>query len=112
MQSLDKLRRNLSRPELVSFVWRHVEGKQPWVLNLLIPKYEECIGVLVTNMQNIGVGVEKNVRNQSKIKESEVTKEAIQQMDIQQILEHIVLYESSLSNDISVSAVQTLMTLY
>lgn len=30
----------------------------------------------------MGVGVEKNVRNQSKIKESEVTKESIQQMDI------------------------------
>jgi hypothetical protein len=39
------------------------------VLNLLIPKHED--------MQNMGVGVEKNVKNQSKIKESEVTKEAI-----------------------------------
>jgi hypothetical protein len=47
------------------------------VLNLLIPKHEDCIGILVTNMQNMGVGVEKNVKNQSKIKESEVTKEAI-----------------------------------
>jgi hypothetical protein len=27
LQSLDKLRRNLNRPELVSFIWRQVEGK-------------------------------------------------------------------------------------
>ena len=83
LQTLDKLRRNLNRPDLVSFVWRHVDGKQPWVLNLLIPKHEECIAALVTNMQNMGVGVEKNTKNQTKIKESEVTKEAISQMDIE-----------------------------
>lgn len=43
----------------------------------MIPNYEDCIGTLVMNMQNMGVGVEKNVKNQTKIKESEVTKEAI-----------------------------------
>jgi hypothetical protein len=30
----------------------------------------------------MGVGVSKNVKNQAKIKESEVNKESIQQMDI------------------------------
>ena len=44
---------------------------------MIIQKYDECIGQLVTNMQTMGVGVEKNVKNQSKIKESEVTKESI-----------------------------------
>jgi len=44
LQSLDKIRRNLSRPDLVTFVFRHIDGKQPWVLNLMIPQnYEECI---------------------------------------------------------------------
>ena len=51
----------------------------------MIPNYEECIKTLVVNMQSMGVGVEKNVRNQTKIKESEVTKEAISTMDIHQI---------------------------
>ena len=27
LQSLDKMRRNLSRPDLVTFVWRHIDGK-------------------------------------------------------------------------------------
>jgi len=33
-------------------------------------------------MTNLGVGIEKVQKNQTKIKESEVTKEAISQMDI------------------------------
>mmetsp|Transcript_21207 Transcript_21207/g.20369 ORF Transcript_21207/g.20369 Transcript_21207/m.20369 type:complete len:206 (+) Transcript_21207:251-868(+) len=77
LQSLDKLRRNLARPGLISFIWRQIEGEQPWVLNLFIPEYEDCLADLVKNMKNMGVGVEKNVKNQTKIKESEVTKEAI-----------------------------------
>ncbi len=63
-------------------------------------------------MQGMGVGVEKNTRNQTKIKESEVTKEAIAQMDIEQILEHIAVYEQAINNDLNISTVQTLTTLY
>lgn len=56
-------------------------------------------------MQNMGVGVEKNTRNLTKIKESEVTKEAIAKMDIEQILEHIAAYESAIESDLSLSTV-------
>ena len=63
-------------------------------------------------MQNMGVGVEKNIKNQSKIKESEVTKEAIQSMDIEQIQEHILVYEEALNSELSLSTIQTLITLY
>lgn len=64
-------------------------------------------------MQNMGVGVEKNTKNTSKIKESEVTKEAIAQMDVEQILEHIAVYENAINNDdLNISTVQTLTTLY
>ena len=78
----------------------------------MIPQYSDCLGTLVLNMQNMGVGVEKNTKNQTKIKESEVTKEAIAEMDIQQILEHISVYEESLNTDLSLSTIQTLMALY
>lgn len=33
-------------------------------------------------------------------------------MDIEQILEHIVVYETGLNNELSLSTIQTLMTLY
>ena len=54
-----------------------MDGKQPWVLNLLISKHDECINTLVHYMKNMGVGVEKNTRSSTIINESEVTKEAI-----------------------------------
>ena len=64
-------------------------------------------------MQNMGVGVEKNTKNEKKtLKESEVTKDVIAAMDIEQILEHIAAYESAINNDLSLSTVQTLTTLY
>jgi len=64
-------------------------------------------------MQHMGVGVEKNTKNERKnLKESDVTKEAIASMDIEQILEHVAAYESAIDNDMSLSTVQTLTTLY
>ena len=98
----------------MTFVWRHIDGKQPWVLNLLIPNglHEECIATIINNMQNMGVGVEKNTKNETKLKESDVTMAGIASMDIEQILEHISAYESAINNDLSLSTVQTLTTLY
>ena len=63
-------------------------------------------------MQMMGVGVDRNTRQHTKIKESEVTKEAILQMDIEQILEHVAVYEMAIVNDLNISTVQTLTTLY
>lgn len=44
-------------------------------------------------MQNMGVGVEKNTKNESKIRESDVTKESIKNMDVTQLMETIDVYE-------------------
>lgn len=108
------MRRNLSRPELVTFVWRHIDGKQPWVLNLLFPpsRHDDCIQTIVANMQHMGVGIERNTKNERRLRESEVTKDAIAAMDIEQILEHIAAYEAAVNQDLSLSTVQTLTTLY
>lgn len=56
-------------------------------------------------MQTMGVGVEKNIRSHSKIREFEVTKEALSRMDIEQILEHIAAYESAIDQDLSLETV-------
>jgi len=82
-----------------------MEGKQPWVLTLRIPSHQECIGLLVKQMQYLGVGVEKNVKKQSVIQESEVTKEAIQRMDINSILDHIAVYEDAVNNELSLNTI-------
>jgi hypothetical protein len=60
----------------------------------------------------MGVGVQKNTKNEKRLLESEVTKEAIASLDIETIQEHIAAYEAALANDLSLSTVQTLTTLY
>lgn len=96
----------------MTFVFRHVDGKQPWVLNLLIPdSYEPCLAHIVANMQHMGVGVEKNTKNERKtLREADVTKEAIAAMDIEQILEHVAAYEAD--SEMTLQTVQTLTALY
>ena len=45
----------------------------------------------------MGVGVEKNLKQAApKIKESEVTREAISTMNIEEILDHIGVYEAAI----------------
>ena len=63
-------------------------------------------------MQHMGVGIERNTKNERRLRESEVTKDAIAAMDIEQILEHIAAYEAAVNQDLSLSTVQTLTTLY
>jgi hypothetical protein len=53
----------------------------------------------------MGVGVEKNTKNENKLRESDVTKDAIAKMDIETILEHIAAYEIAMGNDLSLSTV-------
>lgn len=87
LHSLEKVRRNISsRPELLTLLWKSESNPpKPWTLNLLITddRHEACVSHIVKQMQNLGVGIEKVTKNQTKIKESEVTKEAIAQMDIE-----------------------------
>lgn len=57
-------------------------------------------------MTDLGVGVEKNTKKEEKIMESEVTKEAIAQMNIKQLVHHIDDYEEEVASyDLSVSSV-------
>ena len=65
--SLEKVRRNItSRPDFIEMHWKSLEGNgKGWTLKLLIvgSRHEECISYLVTQMVNMGVGVEKVKKN-------------------------------------------------
>lgn len=71
--------------QFLSIIFKPSEGKQPWVLNLVIPDHEACIRHIVAMLSEIGVSSTKqNVKLQEKmIEQSEVTKEAIMEMDIE-----------------------------
>lgn len=118
LHSLDRVRRNITnRPQYLTMLWKaESDGStKPWTLNLAITdgRHEECVNYIVTQMSNMGVGIEKVRKNQTKIKESDVTKESIAQMDIEQLQEHILDYEDEVASyDLSLSTIQTLTTLY
>ena len=58
------MRRNLSKPALISLIWKVVQGKQPWVLNVLVPEFDALLAKIMHNMKEIGVGIEKSTKKE------------------------------------------------
>lgn len=56
-------------------------------------------------MKSMGVGVEKNLKEPAIINESEVSKEAIASMNINEILDHIATYEESILHELTLPTV-------
>lgn len=67
--------------------------------------HDECINTLVHYMKSMGVGVEKNLKEPAIINESEVSKEAIASMNINEILDHIATYEESILHELTLPTV-------
>ena len=83
-------------------------------------KHDECVRLITSNLTNLGVNSKtKQVtsRIQTKIAASEVTREALNGMDIHEIMNNVELYEQEVAQSVSgealsLSEVQTLITLY
>ena len=100
-----------------------MENKQPWVLNLVVPKHEECTKLLVGNLTSLGVNskaakVKSQHVDRPRIALHEVTKESITGMDIEELAANMQAYEQevlmseSAPEGLTISTVQTLITLY
>ncbi len=63
-------------------------------------------------MKELGIKNERVVINKNKIHETEVTKNALKKVDIEEILNHITICESKLDHELEISNVRTLMALY
>ncbi len=37
LPTIDNIKRNLENPEFLTIIWRKVDYKEPWVLNILLP---------------------------------------------------------------------------
>ena len=67
--------------------WRRVENRKPWVLNVLMNQNSnDCISMIVKNLKRDGVTIKKEYEKERMILESEVTKNAIKQMNIDSVL--------------------------
>ena len=47
LQSIARLRKNSASQEFLSIIFKPMEERQPWVLNLVIPQHEECTKKIV-----------------------------------------------------------------
>jgi len=66
LQSLARLRRNASDQRFISFIFKPVDERQPWVLNLVSPDHENLCRTVVGLLNNLGV---ENKRSQVKSNE-------------------------------------------
>ena len=87
LQSIARMRKNSAAPEFLSFIFKPMAERQPWVLNLIIPNHEECCKNLKENLSALGVNnkavkVKSQHVDRPKISAHEVTKDAIMEMDI------------------------------
>ena len=55
LQSIGRLRKNTYAPQYLSIIFKPLEDRQPWVLNLVIAKYEECTRCIIDNLTSLGV---------------------------------------------------------
>lgn len=63
--------------------WRRVQDRKPWVLNVIMNQNSnDCIQMIEKNLRRDGVQVNKEFEKKRLIMESEVTKDAIKQMNI------------------------------
>ena len=68
-----------------------MDDRQPMVLNLVIPQHEQCSKLIVNNLTSLGVNnkaerVKSQHVDRPKIALHEVTKEAIMEMDINELI--------------------------
>ena len=67
--------------------WRRVEGRKPWLLNVTMNQNSnDCISMIVRNLKKEGVSYNKVYEKKRMILESEVTKQAIKNMQIDSVL--------------------------
>jgi hypothetical protein len=98
LQSISRLRKNAASPQYLSIIFKPVDEKQPWVLNLIIPNYDECSKMIVANLTSLGVNnksekVKASQVDKPKIALHEVTKEAITEMNIEELVANMQAYE-------------------
>ncbi len=112
LPSLEQLRRNLDNSDYVTFQWRKVDHRDPWILNLIMQNANECVNLISKNLKRLGMIVNKNYEKKRKILESEVTEKAMKELKINTLLERISQYEAVLEKEQSQQVVQSLIMLY
>ena len=52
LPTIDNIKRNLENPEFLTIIWRKVDYKEPWVLNILLPNNaHDFIKLIIQNLK-------------------------------------------------------------
>jgi 16S rRNA U516 pseudouridylate synthase RsuA-like enzyme len=93
--------------------WRKVEGRKPWVLNVLMNQNSnECISMIEKNLKKLEVKVIKEFEKKRMITESEVTLNAYKGIKIDSVIETINQYEENIADTVDHKTAQHLIALY
>ena len=113
LPSLSKINHSLTANDQISMYFRKVDGRKPWVLNVLMNQNSnECISMIVKNLKRENVGIKKEFEKKRMIMENEVNKDAIKVMKIESVLLTIEEYEKKLTQEVSPSTAKHLIALY
>jgi hypothetical protein len=97
--SLEAVKWNVETPNLLAFVWRQIDDKEPWVLSVLMQNASECLHLIMDNLQKSGAHIKRGFEKKRKIMESEVTSKALKGIQIEAVTERIALLEETISRN-------------
>lgn len=87
LPALEKIEHSLEANDQIMLQWRATEGQKPWILKVLMNyNSNECISLIVRHLKRVGVQVDKQFARKRKILESEVTKDAMKEVKIDNLL--------------------------
>ena len=113
LPSLSKINHSLTANDQISMYFRKVDGRKPWVLNVLMNQNSnECISMIVKNLKRENVTIKKEFEKKRMIMENEVNKDAMKVMKIDSVLLTIDEYEEKLKKEVSPSTAKHLIALY
>ena len=96
---MQKINHSLTAHDQITMYWRRVQNRKPWVLNVLMNQNSnDCIQMIEKNLRREGVTINKEFEKKRMILESEVTKGAVKQMDINSVEKTIEMYERKMES--------------
>ena len=113
LPAISKINHSLTANDQISIYFRKVDGRKPWVLNILMNQNSnECISMIVKNLKRENVTIKKEFEKKRMIMENEVNKEALKVMKIDSVLLTIEEYEEKLKREVSPTTAKHLIALY
>ena len=113
LPAISKINHSLTANDQISIYFRKVDGRKPWVLNILMNQNSnECISLIVKNLKRENVSIKKEFEKKRMIMENEVNKEAIKVMKIDSVLATIKEHEEKMDTEVSTQSAKHLIALY